>query len=367
MNPIFLAQWMKEKRSPILVLAFCGLSIIATLLFGMGTENKLKISVFSAPGIESKSLEVWLDLLNESDNFEFIKQAEQQARTDVSEGRIDAALQIMENDYRLVASIDNPNVQLVEQYVHSVFLDELQLRAAAEYAEDAAAFREEVHQYLETPPFSVQLQGVDGSELVSYNMSLQLLFAFTLFLVIFTIGYKINAITMEKVSGIWSRIVLSPVRKTEMYMGHLLYSSLIGFAQITVVFLLFRYIFKYDLGERFGMLLIVAALYTLTIVAFSMLLTGMLRTPEQFNMIFPSVIPIMPLLSGAYMPPGTITNNILLTLAELFPLKHALDAMVAISMYDADWSEIYLSMAKLLLIGVLCMGVGINLMERRKA
>src|SRR5690606_33966380 len=103
-----------------------------------------------------------------------------------------------------------------------------------------------------------------GSDLVSYNMGIQLLFAFTLFLVIFTIGYKINAMTIEKATGIWSRVVLSPMRKTEMYMGHLFYSSLIGFAQITVILLLFRYLFKFNLGDRFGMLLIVAAIYTLT-------------------------------------------------------------------------------------------------------
>ncbi len=329
-------------------------------------RNKIKINVFPAQGVENQIFDAWIDLLNESDAIEFVKQAEQQARADVTGGRIDAALQIMENNYMLVASIDNPNVQLVEQYVQAVFVEELQLRAAAEYTDNSDAFRSEVQQYLENPPLSVHLQAVDGSDLVSYNMGIQLLFTFTLFLVIFTIGYKINAMTMEKATGIWSRVVLSPVRKTEMYMGHLLYSSLIGFAQITVILLLFRYLFKFDLGDRFGMLLIVAAIYTLTIVAFSMLLTGILRTPEQFNMVFPSAIPIMPLLSGAYMPPGTITNSILLAIAELFPLKHALDAMNAIAMYDAGWSEVYLSIAKLCLIGVLCMGVGINLVERRK-
>lgn len=362
MSSIFLAQWMKEKRSPILVLAFTLLSIVATLLFGSGMESKIKVNVFPEQGLEAGVFDEWIKLLNDNESIEFVKRDEKQARVDVSSGRIDAAIKIMDDNYQIIASVDNPNVQLVEHYAQTVFVEELQLRTAAKFTGDEAALREAVQQ----PALAVQLQTPDGRSLVSYNMSIQLLFTFTLFLVMFTIGYKINAITMEKVSGIWSRIVLSPIKKVEMYMGHLLYSTIIGFIQIAVVLLLFQYAFHFDLGSRFGMLLVVAALYIMTIVSFCMLLTGILRTPEQFNMVFPSIIPIMPLLSGAYMPPGTITNKVLLAIAEAFPLKHALDTMVAISIYDADWSQIFISIAKLLLIAVLCMGLGINLMERRK-
>ncbi|MBQ4898325.1 ABC transporter permease [Paenibacillus sp. Marseille-P2973] len=366
MNPVFMAQWMKEKRSPLMVLLFCGLSIIATLLFGQSADSKLKIGAFPASGVEADTAEEWLEVLNANDAIEFIMMDERKARSEVNEGRTDAAIQLMEKDYRIIASIDNPNVQLVGQIVHSAFMEELQLRAAEQFSNDAKAFREGVESFLENPPLAVGVQTPDGKDLIEYDMNLQLLFTFTLFLACFTIGYKINSITMEKVSGIWSRMILSPVRKSQMYMGHLMYSSLIGFAQIVTVFLLFRYIAGFDLGGRFGMLLIVAALYTLTIVAFSMLLTGILRTPEQFNMVFPSVIPIMPLISGAYMPPGTITNQFLLLVSEVLPLKHAVDAMVEISIYDAGWPDVFLPLAKLSMIGVICMGVGINLMERRK-
>lgn len=62
--------------------------------------------------------------------------------------------------------------------------------------------------------------------------------------------------------------------------------------------------------------LLVASLFSFTIVALSMLLVGILQSPEQFGTLFPSIIPIMPLISGVYMPPGTITNPILLGIAE---------------------------------------------------
>lgn len=366
MNPIFMAQWMKEKRSPIMVLAFCGLSIVATLLFGQGAGSKMQIGIFPAEGVEASAADEWMDRLNESGTIQFVRQEEELARTEVREGRSDAAVQLLDNNYRLIAAIDNPNVQLVERHVHTVFTEELQLRAAAEHAEDAERFREDVARYMEHPPLTVQLQASDGSELVNYNMSLQLMFTFTMFLAIFTIGYKVNAITSEKVSGIWNRVILSPVRKSEMYGGHLMYSSIIGFIQIVAVFLLFRYVIGFDMGDQFGMLIFIAAVFTLAIVSFCMLITGIVRTPEQFNMIFPSVIPIIPLLSGSYMPPGTITNEFLVAIAQLFPIKHALDSMIAVSIYDGGWADIYPSLAKLCIIGVVCMGIGINLVERRR-
>lgn len=366
MNPIFLAQWMKEKRSPMMVIAFCGLSILATLIFGLGMDQKIKIGVFPAQGVESSMTKQWIERLNEGDAIEFFLQDEQAARSDVRGGRADAALQVSQADYRLIASIENPNVQIVDRHIRAVFLEELQLRAAESHTADAAGFRDEAKRYLEQPPITIEVLAMDGSELLHHNMGLQLLFTFTLFLAAFTVGFKVNAITMEKASGIWSRMVLSPIRKSEMYLGHLLYSMLIGFVQILVVLLLFRYIIGFNMGNHFGMLIVVVALYTLTIVAFCMLLAGIVRTPEQFNMVFPSLIPLMPLISGGYMPPGTITNPFLLGISEIFPLKHALNALTEIAIYDKGWLDIFPPLAKLCIIAVVCMGIGINLMERRR-
>lgn len=367
MNPIFLAQWMKEKRSPIMVLAFCGLSILATLLFGFGMDNRIKIGVFPGPGVEASVAKQWIEHLNEGDAIEFFLQDEEGARSDVLGSRADAAVQVMQNEYRLIASTQNPNVRLVEHHLRAVFQEELQLRAAAAYAADERGLREEVQRYLEQPPLTVEMHTLEGNELVRYNMGLQLLFTFTLFLAAFTVGFKVNAITVEKAAGIWSRMILSPVSKSEMYLGHLLYSMLIGFIQTLVVFLLFRFGIGFDMGSHFGMLLLVAALYILAITAFCMLLAGIVRTPEQFNMVFPSLVPVMPILSGGYMPPGTITNPILLGISEILPLKHALDALTGIAIYDKSWLDILPSIAKLCIIAVICMGIGINLMERRRA
>jgi ABC-type multidrug transport system permease subunit len=170
----------------------------------------------------------------------------------------------------------------------------------------------------------------------------------------------------EKTSGIWNRMILSPLHKTEMYTGHLLYCFLIGFVQILLVFLIF-YGFGFNLGERFGMLLVVVAIFTLTMVSFAMLISGITRTPESFNTVFTSIVPLLPLLSGVYIPPAMNNNPILLAVAEFIPLTHAMTALMGITVFNMGWSELSIPIAKLLLIGVICMGIGINLVERQKA
>jgi ABC-2 type transport system permease protein len=367
MIPIFMAQWMKEKRSPFLVLIFLSISIFASLLFGLNASHKMKIDVFADDGLTKAATSDWIERLNHSEAFQFKIRNETQARLDVREGRADVAVKLMSEDYRIIAAVESPNVMLVEEHVRGVYEKELELRAAAAHTGNNEQFRQDVDRMLQQPALSLTTQSPDGKDIVQYDMGLHYMIGFTLFLVIFTIGFKVSAITMEKTSGIWNRVILSPVRKTELYLGHLLYSSLIGFAQIVIVFLLFLYGFGFHLGEHLGMLMVIAALYTLTVVSFCMLLAGMLRTPEQFGSILPSIIPIMPMLGGVYVPPGSITNPFFLALSEIFPLTHAMKALTGVAVYGEGWSDIFLPITKLLLIGVICIGVGINLMERQKA
>jgi len=366
MIPILLSQWMKERRNPALLLLFTGITIVAALLFGGSKDSKMMIEVFSESGMPAEDRAGWIALLNQNESYLFKEQEEEAAIKKVREGRADLALKLTDDDYRIIAAVDNPNVQLVEQHIRTAYERELQLRAAASAVEDEAIFRKSVNAYLENPPLQLRLDGGGGGELIQYDMGMQLLFAFSLFLTMFTVGYKVNAITKDKASGVWNRLILSPLRKTEMYLGHLLYSTCIGILQILLVFSIFRFVFGYDLGSQYGLLLLVIVVYTLSIVSLSILFVGMLKTPEQFTALFSSIIPIMPLISGAYMPPGTITNPFLLGAAEAVPITHAMEALTGIAMYGNGIAELWIPLAKMLLISVLCMGIGINMMERKQ-
>ncbi|TSB46192.1 ABC transporter permease [Alkalicoccobacillus porphyridii] len=369
MNPIFLAQWMKEKRSPIIIIVFMSLSILVPVLLGsaFSSDSAMTIDVFSDVELSAEGTEEWLDQLNQTEAYVFELLDEQEARNKVSNGQRELAIQLFSDDYRIVASVDHTNLQAIEQYVNKVFMNELQLRYLTNELGHPDSIRDDIREGMEDAPIELQTSSIDGTALESYDMGQQLAIGFTLFMVMFTIGFKINAIADEKTSGLWNRVILSPLGKTKMYAGHLSYSTILGVVQIVTVFLCFLFLFDLNVAESPLKLLTLVVLYTLSMVALAMLFTSILKTPEQFNMVFPSVIPVIPLISGIYMPPGTITNSFILWIAELFPLAHAMEAIMSVLLYDASWNDLMSSIAKLLLLSTLYMGIGINLMERGKA
>ena len=187
-----------------------------------------------------------------------------------------------------------------------------------------------------------------------------------LLVAMFIAGFKVNAVTHDKVAGIWNRLILSPVTKTGMYLGYLLYSFCVTFLQTLVVLLLYRYVLNFDLGERFGLVAAVTAVFAFAMISLAMFIAGFITKPEQFYSIYSSAIPLIPLISGAYMMPGTMNVPVLNVIADLFPLSHAMDALMSLVVHDAGWRDILMPVSVMLLLGVVYMGLGINMVERRR-
>lgn len=393
MRSIFLAQWGKDRRNPLLIILFIILSILATLIFASGIESPVMVGMFSEEENGAELEAKWEKLLNEADpDIRFRIMDPEQARTQVRSGQSDVAIKIMDNDYRLIVASSLPTIQQVDQVVRKVFTQQLQIEAmmagsagadgvsdgtvgadglvdvegsVASFASEVETFRQSVHDYMDEAPFQMETVAVDGNAMVEYNIGTQLMFAFTLFIVMFTIGFKVNGVTNDKASGIWDRLIISPVSKTSVYLGYISYSFCYAFLQVFVTFLLFKYVLHFDLGDQFGLIILVVAIFVLSMISLAMIVTGIIRRPEQFYAIYPSVIPLIPLISGAYMPPGMMDNRILTIVADIFPLSHAMDAMLSIVNDGAGLAEIAVPLSIMLLIGVVYMGVGINLVERR--
>lgn len=175
------------------------------------------------------------------------------------------------------------------------------------------------------------LQGEEDS--FQYNGQLQLLFGMTLFFVIYTIMFSLVRIVDEKRTGTWSRMIISPVRKWQMYLGHLGYSFLIGFSQITLIFLLFRFAFGFELGERFWLLIAIAACYTFSIVAFGLLIISLITKPQQLGAVIPIVATGMAMVGGAFWPIELVTNEILLAVSKALPITYGLQALTSVAVY----------------------------------
>jgi len=368
MIAVFLAQWRHDRRSPALILIFIAISIAATLLYSSNMSGNPQFAAFPDKSITHDEAKQRVERMNDAEGFSFKLTSEEKAIRDVREGRVPLAVRLMnDGEYRIVATAEGLNPSMVSEHLNRIASEDGRLAYAAVLTGDAVTARSKFAAFMDAPPLHTDVVRPDGKTLAGDEMSIQLLLGFTLFLAMFTIGFKINSVMEEKAHGIWSRVILSPVTKTGMYMGHLCYSLIIGLIHMVTVLLFFDLILGYELGSQYGLLFFIILLYSAVIVSLSMLLAGIVRTPEQFQMILPVILPIMPLLAGIYFPPGLMTNKLLLFAGELLPITHAVNALKQVALYDAGWSEILMPVAKLALIGVICMGIGINLVERRKA
>lgn len=364
MRSVLLAQFLKDKRNPLVILLLITGSIIATLLFAGANYAPTTVAVFSEEENGSDIEEKWIDLLNNDDSIIFEIVDSKQAREKVREGDTEVAVKLMENDYRLVIGSETTKVLYIQEYVDKIFQHEAQMNALVELTGEEDV-RKQMEYYIARAPFQLDIQGLDSKQIPAYNIKTQLLFAFTFLISMFLLGLKVNNVTHDKVSGIWDRMILSPMKKTSMYSGYLLYSFLVTIVQIFIVLFLFKYVMDYDIGNNLLLIMLISAFFTFSMISVAMLITGIVRTPEQFYSIYPSLIPIIPLISGAYMMPGTITNSFLLFIADLFPLAHAMEAIMSVIFYNASFQDISMSLLYMLLIGIVAMGIGINLVERR--
>ncbi len=363
MKSVVWVQFAKDRRNPWLLILLISAGIVGTLLFAGGIQAPITVAIFSEEEHADEIEKKWEKLLNTGDVFRFKIMEPEQAREEIREGTLDAAVSLMEMDYRLVTVKEQPSVAYIQQHVDKVFQREAKISALESAGNEK--IRREINEYLAAAPFQIEMKGLDSEEIPGRNLRTQLLFAYTFLIAMFVLGFRVNAVTKDKVSGIWDRMILSPIQKTSMYCGYVLYSFLVTMFQITVILLLFKYVMDYEVGDNLLLVLLIAAVFTFSMISIALLITGFVRTPEQFYGIYPSIIPLIPIISGAYMEPGSIKNSVLLFVADLFPLVHAIEATMSVVFSGAGLQDVLMPLLIMVLIGVVAMGMGINLIERR--
>ncbi|WP_188207506.1 ABC transporter permease [Alkalibacillus aidingensis] len=366
MKALFLLQWQRLRREPVLFFAM----VLMTILFvavvgGFGSISSIKVPTVIDDSVSESKKEFWLERLNETDGYSFEEMEELEAREKIAMGNKPFALLVMENNYQIWMLSESPELTMLEQVVRQVYMNENRL-ATVESVVDDDQFRSQVENRLSEPALSVTTEMVDNDNAApTYNHQIQTLFGMTLFFSIYTIIFSLSKIAEEKRTGTMNRIILSPVKKWQVYFGHVSYSFVLGILQIILIVLLFKYLFNFDVGESTGALLVIIASFTFSVVAIGMLLLGFTKTQEQLNSVVPIVSVSMAMIGGAFWPIEAVSNQFILAASKVNPITYAMDALKGVSMYEQGLGELLEPIAIIVLIGVLCMGVGVNLIERR--
>lgn len=365
MKSVFLLQWQRFRRTPVMILSFFILTIVfVAALAGNNPAERPAFLAYTDDSLSPEEAEDWVASLNSEEEFQFQLESETEVREAVSAGDRSLAVRLMADDYRIVMAADDMSRFVLEAFLNRKYREELRFQQIEEEAA-ASDIRAQTVAELEEPVLGISTVTLNETEEFVYDNQLQLLFGMTLFFSIYTIMFSLMKIVEEKRYGTWDRLILSPVAKWQIYMGHLAYSFTVGYAQIVLIFVLFKYVFNFDVGDRFGLILLIIACYTFAIVALGMLVMGLVSRPQQLQAVVPIIATGMAMIGGAFWPIELVSNNILLTISKILPMTYGLEALKGVAVYNRSWQELSEPVSILLLIGVVCMGIGINLMERR--
>jgi ABC-2 type transport system permease protein len=370
MISILQAKFKLFLRKPMLMIGMTVMSIVFALLLGAANYTNIKVPVYTdIENIEETGL--WKEL-NKTQAFEFKRVTEDEAKKMVSEGDAEAAVKLEKESYTIVIVTETSNLHIIESYLQTFYGDllmEEQIKEATATSSiiDSDAIIEELNQKKENPLFKIQAASFRSDDAVIIDNQLQTIFGFTLFFVIYTISYNVHNILQERTWGVWDRMILSPLKKWEMYAGNLIYSFLMGYFQVALIFVVFRYAVGVDFYGGFGKTLLVLIPYVFSIVALSLFLVSVVKSTQQFNAIISLVSVCLSMLGGAYWPLEIVSSNFLLRVSDFVPIKHAMEGLKAATIYEAPMNELLYPISILTLMGVVLIGIGINLMERKNA
>lgn len=274
--------------------------------------------------------------------------------------------------FELMIVTKTENTHIIYQYVQSVYDELLLLEQISESAStqpdpdvQITQLKEVLSRTNNEQLFSIQTNSFRDGKTGVIDSQLQAIFGFSLFFVIYTIAYNVLPILEEKNNGVWDRMIISPMKKWEMYTGNLLYSFIVGYIQVVFIYLFFYYGIGVNFYGGFGKSLLLLIPYIFSIVALSIFITGFVKNSSQFNAVIPLISVIMAMIGGAYWPLEIVSSKVLLAISKFIPITHSMESLKMATVYGNTTNELMLPTSILLLMGVIMMAIGIHLMERK--
>lgn len=389
MGTILWQRGLGLLRNSRMFLLMLLLPLLFTFAFSnMGTASKISIPLYDEEG--SLLSQTAVSYLNRSTSYQFEPVSLEKLKVEVAEGRAEAGIIIpkgfsegMESGnvaIQMVKSKDStliPSLQGVIQAslmqmhteqtgVKAILHSLTQLGLDANQPQVTTRVEELLtERWRETLPISTAGKTAEGSIAFRYDPKLQSSLGFMLFFVIYSIIFSLSEMLNDRRQGIWDRLLISPLRKREIYLGNFLYSFMVGYGQLLILLGASRLLFGVNWGEGWGPILFLLAIYTVTIAAFGMLLSGFVKNTQQLNAVVPIFAVSFAMLGGAFWPLEVVTSPWLITIAKGIPLYYPMSAIKEILLNQQGWNVVWLPTAVLLLMTVLFMGVGVYLFEKK--
>lgn len=169
----------------------------------------------------------------------------------------------------------------------------------------------------------------------------------------------------ERRAGQLERIYLSPATFTSIISGKWASRLILGMAQIALLFLIGKILFKTYLGNSILSLFLVALFFCGTIAGMSIMLGSIIKKEEVlvvFNILFAN---LMASLGGCWMPMELFPAG-LRKVSFIFPTGWAMDAFHKLIFFGYDLKSVLLNIFVLFLFSIVFLVLAIKFFKLRK-
>lgn len=351
--------------------AFIGLTasiIVMSVIVGSNFSIKSEVVVFSDQ--TEREIKPLLKQLNDIGTFQYTIYDEDDAIQRVRENKSELAVELKKDSANIILATNSQNADIIQYEVISAYQDLKRKEDVLQHAStlptvNVQQLEKKLDSLSDYNAFKVDKESFADEDSFVYDAKLQSLFGFSLFFVVYTIAYNVVTILTEKKEGVWNRMLISPIRKWEMYTGNLLYSFITGYLQVVIIFSIFRFGLNIEFHGGFGKTLVILIPYVFCIIALSLLVAALVKNLQQFNVVLPLVAVCMAMLGGAYWPIEIVSSNIMQLLAKFMPIYYGMEALKGAAVYGYDWSQIAYPIGMMCLIGVVMIGLGIKIIDRK--
>lgn len=325
-----LLQRLRDKRS-LALLFFAPLGIISLLYFLLQVPSDIKYRV----GLQENQ-PVLAQVLKQNEKLKVIEIGETlNTRETVNTHNLDALIQLVGNEIEVTyANRDTSKTQALTQMIGQI----AQKIPASMRENQAKSSAEKVPQdSLETLALNIKSHYLYGdSSLSMFDNLAPLLVSFFVFFFVFLISGI--SLVNEQSSGTLMRMLVTPVRRTEIVAGYTLAYGFLALLQTSLIVLWTRYVLQMQILGNFILVLLINLLIALIALLIGLLLSALAKTEFQFIQFVPIAVVPQFLFSGI-INVDTMAAP-LRWIAHLMPLYYGVDALQKVVKQGEGFSQI---------------------------
>ena len=210
-----------------------------------------------------------------------------------------------------------------------------------------------IHAWTEQGSSASQQAGMTG---ISYS-SAGFAIMFVMMMMLSMTGVLIEA----RQTGIWSRLLISPVSRFQVIAGYFMSFFLVGWIQFSILIFLSSMLFGVEWGDPAGLMILITSLL-LCVVGLGIAIANLVKTAEQQSAIGTLLVISTCMLGGVFWP-LSIVPDIMRKIANFVPQTWAMEGFASLISEGGGLGDIMLPSLVLLAFAVLFLSVGMSRMK----